>query len=114
MSLSDIKTVTVTDTTDVAMMKDDDIRKWISLHKRALKNSIMQKHWEAIQNDLYVLQDEWDLRNPLIISLKEMNTHLGNIETHLRLLVGPMLQYLPHERYEIKKEKEKEDGKAKT
>ncbi|GAH13020.1 unnamed protein product [marine sediment metagenome] len=93
--------VTVTDTTDVAMMKINDIRTWISLHKRALKDSNMEEHWEDIQNDLGVLQDEFDLRNPLIASLKEMNVHLGSIENHLRLLVQI-------------KEKEKEDGKAKT
>jgi len=93
--------LTVTDKTDVALMEIEDIRKWISLHKRALKNSDLQEHWEDIQNDLSVLRDEYDLRNPLIVALKEMNVHLGNIETHLRLLVQI-------------KEKEKEDGKDET
>ncbi len=79
--------VTVTDIQNVSLMKDDDIRTWISLHTQALEDEGMKEHWEAIEKDLEILQGEWDLRNPLVVKLKEICELLKSIETQLKLIV---------------------------
>ncbi len=86
--------ITVTDKNDVAMMDIEDIRKWISLHQRALKDENMKDHWEAIENDLEILIPEYELRNPSIAILRKICEVLKSIETQLKLII-----------------KEKEDGK---
>ena len=83
--------ITVTDTQDVALMKDDDIRKWISLHQRSLKDETMQEYWEKIQEDLDVLMIEYNLRNPLMEiseTLKGIHHELINYIKIMRLTTG--------------------------
>jgi hypothetical protein len=73
--------VTVTDKHEVALMETDDIRKWISLHTRALEDESMKEHWTAIKDDLQVLTKEYELRNPLVAVLTKLNETLESLRT---------------------------------
>jgi hypothetical protein len=49
--------VTVTDIQEVALMETDDIIKWISLHKKSLKDDKMSEYHDIIKADLEILHD---------------------------------------------------------
>ncbi len=80
--------VTVTDVQDVGLMKTKDIRTWISLHQRSLKDENMEEHWKAIGDDLEILKTEYDLRYPLVTILREIKEVLDNIQTSIIQLKG--------------------------
>ena len=78
--------VTVTDVSDISAMETDDIRKWISMHRRALKDDSMAKYHDAIRDDMSVLLDEYELRNPLVPVLREICEVLKSIDISLNQL----------------------------
>jgi len=76
--------VTVTDVQEVAMMDTDDIRKWISLHQKSLKDDEMADYHDTIRSDLEVLQAEYDLRNPLVIAIKDLTYFVKQLNETLK------------------------------
>lgn len=76
--------VTVTDVQEVALMETDDIRKWISLHQKSLKDNNMSEYHDAIRVDLEVLQAEYDLRNPLVIAIKDLTMVVKQLNERLK------------------------------
>ena len=76
--------VTITDIQEVAMMDIDDIQKWISLHRKSLKDDNMAEYHDAIKTDLEVLQDEYDLRNPLVVAIKDLTEHVKQLNETLK------------------------------
>ncbi len=80
--------VTVTDVNDVSAMETDDIRKWISMHRRALKDDSMSKYHDSIRDDLSVLLDEYELRFPLVPVLRDICEVLKSIDISLNQLKG--------------------------
>ena len=80
--------VTITNNQDVGLMKTKDIRTWISLHQRSLKDENMEEHWESIEKYLEVLKTEYDLRYPLVNILREIKEVLDNIQTSIIQLKG--------------------------
>jgi len=98
--------VTVTDKQDVALMEDDDLRKWISLHQRALIDEKMSEHWDDIKDDLNVLETEFKLRNPLIGVLEKLGDVLLKLGKEVETLHGQVSL--------INRKKECKDGNVKN
>lgn len=76
--------ITVTDKQEVAFMKTKDIRGWISLHRKALKDDSMKEHYFAIKNDLRKLEDEYNLRFPLVAAIKDLTDMVKQLNETLK------------------------------
>lgn len=72
--------VTITDIQEVALMDTDDIRKWISLHQKSLKDEEMAEYYDVIKDDLEILKAEFRLRNPMVVAIKELTKAVNELK----------------------------------
>lgn len=76
--------VTITDVQEVALMETDDIRKWISLHRKSLKDEEMADYHDTIKADLDILVEEFKLRNPMIVAIKELTKAVNELKETIK------------------------------
>lgn len=76
--------VTITDVQEVALMETDDIRKWISLHRKSLKDESMVDYHDAIKADQDILIEEYKLRNPMVVAVKELTKAVNELKETIK------------------------------